>query len=219
MSTQPMLAGLDGAERRRDLSQFYTPAWLASRVWKWSGLDRFSGPLSILEPSCGRGALIAPVFTLPIPCARLTAYDADPRNVEHVERWLQPRPVWPHVEVDIRCGDFLQAVDLPRFDACVMNPPYEGNQDTAFASRALDLSTFVLGIFATRMLHSAGRAEFWAWTDIRRMAVLSDRPRFGGDFSPMTDFVVLDLRRRKSRRKQGEPTTSAVYWWRSTEVV
>jgi Dimethyladenosine transferase (rRNA methylation) len=46
-----------------------------------------------------------------------------------------------------------------------------------------------------------------------RLAILSERPRFGGEHSAKTDFVVLEVTRRTAARKQGEATPAMVEWW------
>jgi hypothetical protein len=70
-----------------------------------------------------------------------------------------------------------------------------------------------VGIFQSRILHSKGRAEFWKLHDITRMAILSSRPRFGGEHSAKTDFLVLEIFRRAAARRQGEATPAHVEWW------
>lgn len=218
MSVQPFMPGFEGeaarvpdAERQKALSQWYTDPELAERTWRWMVRAHSAQRVSVLEPSCGRGALIRPLFTLDVPVRRLVAYDIDSDNAATVAAMLAPTGL----DFEVRALDFLRDIrdDDERFDVCVMNPPYEDNADIAFAERALERCTWVAGIFAARMLFSETRAAFWRWTDIRRAAILSKRPKFGGGFSPMTDFAVLELARRATARKQGEASTTATEWW------
>jgi predicted RNA methylase len=204
MSAAQLLPGMEGEGRRRDLSQFYTPKWLADRVANWA--CRHSVPKWVLEPAAGRGALVAAIKrTAPSVC--VSAWDIDPANCEALAK------VTDRTRDLVWCGDFLLAqYDAPS-DLALMNPPYEDNQDVAFIEHSLEHSARVVGIFQARIVHSAGRSEFWRWTDIQRMAFLSERPHFGGPHSAKTDFVVHELVRRKLARKQGEATPAAVEWW------
>ena len=204
--TQGYLPGVEGAELRRDLSQFYTPRPLADRLAGW-----FPRAQRVLEPAAGRGALIAPMLERSEPPGRVVAYDVDPHNCEAL-RALGP--------VEVRERDFLADDDPGRFDLGLMNPPYESTdtcpngQDVAFALRALQVCHKVGGLFQASMEHSIGRFEsFWKWVDIRRRAVISSRWKFGGAHSPKTNFVALELRLRTVARKQGEPTTLNQEWW------
>jgi predicted RNA methylase len=218
MSVQPHLLGLEthatrvsvpSAERQKALSQWYTDSVLAERVWRWMDVACSPAPMSVLEPSCGLGALIKPLSTLGIPVERLVAYDIDPDNAASTAALLGTAGF----DFEVRARDFLADPNVERFDISVMNPPYEDGLDVAFATRALEHCERVAGIFAARMLFADQRSSFWRWTDIDRLVVLSARPRFGGGFSPMTDFVVLEISRRCTPRKQGEPSTTRVEWW------
>lgn len=199
-----------GAELKRDLSQFFTPSDLAEELWRWSGLARRTQPLRILEPSCGRGALIEPLRRLGVPVASIVAYDADPENVRVTRELLDREGLGDRSTVIL--GDFTTA-DVGRFDAACINTPFENDQDIEFAAKVTKCCTWTFGIFPTRMQHSAGRREFWEWTDVIRERVLCERPRFGGTMQGMTDFVLWELRRRKAKRKPGEPSTVAKEWF------
>ncbi len=210
---QPYLEGIEGAELRRDASQFYSPAWLAELLWRWM-LCRYelagrSEPLRVLEPAAGRGALILPLFTLGIPVAKIVAYDIDTDNVKRLHELLAPTGI----DYEVRARNFLADPEPGRFDISCLNPPFEDNQDIDFASRVLDCCTYAGGIFPARIEHSEGRAAFWRMTNPRRKMVLSKRPQFGGEHSPMTDFVLLDLERRKTVRRPGEASTTAIEWY------
>jgi hypothetical protein len=104
-------------------------------------------------------------------------------------------------------------VEPNRWNSVRDNTPYEDNQDVQFIDHALACSARVVGIFQSRIVHSAGRANFWRWVDIARLAILSKRPHFGGPHSAKTDFCVMELRRRASARRQGEPTAAQLEWW------
>lgn len=201
-----LLPGMEGEARSRELSQFYTPAWLAGRTARWACMHE--RPEWVLEPAAGQGSLVAAIKWV-LPDVRVNAWDIDPENCEVLAK------ITNRTRDIVWCGDFLQA----RYDAdehfglALMNPPYEGNQDVRFIEHAHTVSDRVVGIFQSRIVHSAGRAEFWRHTDITRMAILSDRPHFGGEHSAKTDFVVLELVRRQHARKQGEAKPAAIEWW------
>lgn len=209
MSTQPYMPGFEGEQRRRDLSQFYTPPELAERVWRWMRPAYSPAPLRVLEPSAGRGALISPLFTLSIPVAKLVAYEVDPVNVDALNTLLAPTGL----DFEVRFADFTADAAPGSFDLAVINTPYEDGQDVDFAERCCRVCTWVGGIFPAGILYSDARAAFWRWHDIRRAAYLSKRPHFGGEYSAQTDFCVLDLARRTTARKQGEASTTSTEWW------
>lgn len=208
-----LLPGMEAEQRNPALSQWYTPPGLAVRLRQWMLHSRVERPIRLLEPAAGRGALVAPFLASGQQPVGGAVYDIDPTNVAALHEMMDMLAYRGHQALDVRHRDFLTDAEPGRFDLCVMNPPFEGNQDTAFAAAALECSDRVGGVFAARILHSQERLEFWRWTDIRRLVVLSSRPRFGGEHTPMTDFVLLDLRRRASSRKQGDPSTTNVEWW------
>lgn len=49
--------------------------------------------------------------------------------------------------------------------------------------------------------------------EVKRMAILSSRPQFGGEHSAKTDFLALELVRRAAPRRQCEATPARVEWW------
>lgn len=172
---QPYMPGFESEQRRRDLSQFYTPAPLAARCWAWMQAELDPHRARVLEPSAGRGALINPLRAFPPEwIAQVVAYDVDPGNVEHLATLGASMPF----PVTVRARDFM-ADDMlgERFDAAVMNPPFENGQDVAFIARACGVCTRVVAICQARIVHSAGRAGFWRWHDPLREATLIERRR------------------------------------------
>ncbi len=207
------LPGFEAEQRRRDLSQFFTPPWLAERAWRWV-LRPAARPLRILEPSAGNGALIRPLRTLGVSVHSLVVYEIDPVHVGTLATLVasQGLPAVIHAE------SFLADPAPGRFDACVMNPPYEDDQDTAFLEHALKCCPRVVGILRAGILFGQARHDFWRWHDIRRQANCSARPDFGGADAENSkgakgDYVVLELERRRHARKQGEASTVNVEWW------
>lgn len=218
MSAQSTL--FDAAERKPALSQWYTPPWVADRMVRWVSWTHLVEPLSVLEPSAGDGALIRALARSEAPVGWLTAYEIDASRHEDIEaaanalRKAGVRSGWA-----IHGDDFLAAheSDPDSFHVALMNPPYENNQAVEHATKALDLCECVIGLFPASILHSKGRAEFWRWTDIRRMAALTERPKCGGEYTPQIDFLGLRLTRRKHARLQGDAAEATyIEWWSKT---
>lgn len=210
MTAHPSL--FEDEARDASKSQWLTPVWLADRLAEWV-MTHATRPMSVLEPSAGTGNLIAALARFQLPLSWLAAYEIDSSFADQLQHACDLLSCSHAMSTGPESGDFLAARVTQDFDLCVMNPPYEGNQDVAFVTRALEHCDRVVGIFASRILHSQGRAEFWRWHDVMRMAVLSVRPQFGGDSSPKTDFCALDIRRRLVPRKQGEASCAAIEWW------
>jgi predicted RNA methylase len=198
-----LLPGMQRENRSRDLSQWYTPSKLAARVVEWA---RVHNRDVVCEPSAGRGALVKPL--LERGC-HVDAWEIDPGNAAALGELA-------HAELTVYEADFLASPGWDcsfRYDLALMNPPYEGNQDVCFIALAASRSERIVGLFQSRIVHSKGRAHFWRWHNIDRLAILSERPRFGGEHSAKTDFIVSEITRRAAPRKQGEATPSHVEWW------
>lgn len=112
------------AVNHRQLKQaFYTPSDLAARVVEAAAI----GPgMTVLEPSCGEGSLIAAVLAAE-PDVMVQGYDTDPQALDRIPS--DPR-------VTLECRDFM-AVDRGRFDRVVMNPPFSKGQDVEHVTHAL----------------------------------------------------------------------------------
>lgn len=205
------IKSLTHEEKRDAYSQWYTPRWLAEKVIAWSGIaqlvDVSDERITVIEPSCGTGALID---QLPDD-VRLTAYDIDADNVDLVattaSRGLADDAI-------IECADFL-LVDLEgaRFDFAIVNPPYEEYLDTAFVLRCTEIADRTIAIVRLAFLAGMKRnREVWAHVDVRRMAIVSSRPDFGGELGAKSDYVVLDLARR-SERAESPRSITTIEWW------
>lgn len=203
-----MLPGLDETPRKRELSQFYTPPWLAFRCWQWAFRGDSPRRPSILEPSAGQGALLDPIFRLGIQFKELDAIDIDPDNCAFLRTRLSP-----YENANVICSNFLEETGIGHYNVSVFNPPYEDGKDVAFCEKVCGCTDNAIAILRTVFLNGVRRGEFFRHHDIRRMAILEKRPDFGGDFGAKADFIVLDLRRRKHARKQGEACTSNIEWW------
>lgn len=105
------------------LSQFYTPAKIASKMWGLALKYGFQHGQHVLEPSCGIGRFFP--YTDP---ATITAYEID-EVAATIAKLLHP-------EVSVHNQSFEQVFyegerhspnrfSLPKFDLVIGNPPYE----------------------------------------------------------------------------------------------
>lgn len=177
---------------QREKSQWYTPPKVAARLWTWALAG--GQPGTVLEPSAGMGALIAPVLAAPYACRQVVAVDLDAANVAHVAALRTPGGI----TLTAHCGDFLAgAVGTAQFDLCLMNPPYEAGQAEAFIVHALKVSKRVCGIFKASLLHGKTRhAALWTVARITRMAPLVTRPSFGRTDAATggkTDYMAFEI--------------------------
>lgn len=204
------LPGIDmePAFDRLALSQWHTPADLALRMAKWAGgAIRLS---RILEPSAGGGALVKAAIACDAKAGAITAIELD-------QRWA--RKLGEIEGLDVENRDYLMRPARDhRYDLALMNPPYEQGLDGKFISKAMDESDRVIALIRTVALNGADRhARVW-----RRcmpdgdfamigLAVLPQRPDFGGEHGAMADFCVVKLARRSLRLS--EQVGTHMEWW------
>lgn len=207
MTEQAWLVGMEGEQRRVDLSQWYSPPDLAEWLWGWAqrGLD--GDPASVLEPSAGNGALLRPLLKDADPTLRrCTAVDADPRNVLLLDELAM---LSRDVELDVLQGDFMAMRPTHRHDLCLQNPPYEADQDVDFILRGLVWAPVVVGVYRAAILDGQARFDrLWQHVTVERGARLG-RVQFGGDYTPQGDYVALQLeaggaQRGRSRLEEWE---------------
>lgn len=194
----------EGIEQKASESQWYTRPKLACRIAQWV-LRNNPGIRKVLEPSAGEGALIKPFLDLSDQI-RVYAVELDPINVEKL-RTLGDR-------VTVIDGNFLN-IWVPRADIAVMNPPYEHDQDVRFIMRALEFTDRVVALLRGVVHHGLNRWNLlWRYVDIVREANFIERPKFGGSFTPMQDYVLLELVKRKCPRERGESMPGPnIEWW------
>lgn len=194
----PGPAGQDAA-----LSQWFTPEWLAQYIGRWCATVPLEG-FTILEPSAGGGALIAPLVEAG---ADIVAVEIVPELCAGMRRRFAGQ------KVEVVQGDFPSLRTLPRkVNAAVMNPPYEDRQLTAHIVHALHFAQQVVALVPLSFLATWERFEaVWSKHQLLRVAILVDRVKFDGpgDNSPMRDYCVLDIHR-------GHPVFPCpvrVEWW------
>lgn len=107
-------------DRKQEFGFFETPPALAARVVE---MAKIRPGMKVLEPSCGRGALLREVLAQQ-PAARIYGVEILPENVR-ASRALG-------VEVDQ--ADFM-SVEAP-CERVVMNPPFSRQQDVDHVTRA-----------------------------------------------------------------------------------
>lgn len=211
---------IEGTNRDVGLSQFFTPPELAAKVVEWAvnhhwpdGSARAEGPrgpLRVLEPSAGNGALVRPLVAAG---AEVLAVELDMRYHAELEQFgCAVSSGMSFLGLDTIDTDVL--VGISEFDLCVMNPPYENGLDVAFILHALRFAPRVVGIFTDRILFGVERKE-GLWSQVRptRIAFQSRRPFKGAQ----TDYVVAELVKRESWELEREPQTWGadvrLEWW------
>lgn len=98
---------------------FYTPPELAASLVALAGVD---STMTVLEPSCGHGAIVREIVGRGPKL--LLAGDIDAEAVNHVRE--------TYASVKVFWGDFLfldPKINLPLVDAVIMNPPFSDSQD------------------------------------------------------------------------------------------
>lgn len=109
----------------------YTPKemadYVATEMLKYRRTE-FEDEISILDPAVGRGELLIAMINavadqeLPI---HAVGYETDEDVGKNTEALL--KELYPNAEIEIRIGDFLEAVEqgtAEKFDLVIANPPY-----------------------------------------------------------------------------------------------
>jgi predicted RNA methylase len=175
------------------LSQFDTPRQLADRIVEWAGVEK---GMRVLEPSAGLGSLA------------LAAQEkhAEVRCIE----WAKARAVYLQRQgLTVTQANFLEVPASRGFDLVLINPPYEAGADSEHVEHALRFAPRLVGLLDIGILAGVeNHRRLWARHGIRRMAVLSRRPKFSGlKGSGSFDSVVVEV-------ISGQPQLScALEWW------
>lgn len=199
------LPGMENERRKVELSQWYTPPALAKRIAEFA-CQAYVGlsprMLHVLEPSCGRGALIDAMLATE-RVNFLQAVDIDPDNaVMCRERY----GCVTHVFTD--CEDFLEWNQGTNYDLAVMNPPFEDGATEAHVMHALKFAERVVCHCPLTTLAGVERGEsLWPNVQLHRLAICSSRPKYGTK-GGMTDMCTIDV-----SRKEGWHGQTQVEWW------
>ncbi len=182
MHQQPL--GDFAPELLPELSQYHTPQRLAERMVEWA-MPVSQHLFRVLEPSAGGGNIVRELVRVG---SRVTAFEVDPRWVRVLQEQFDETDA-----VTVREADFLRA-GVFHHDLAVMNPPLDQGEGLLHVKHALGMVPRVVTLLRSMDLHGGHRFEdFWHDHDLTRLAILSKRPRFGGDHSAKSDFVVADI--------------------------
>ncbi|UJR81464.1 hypothetical protein [Sandaracinus amylolyticus] len=207
-------------ERRSELDQYFTEAWIARRAARWIPRGAV-----VLEPSCGSGNLVEGLVLAGHPIENVLAFELDPAWAAHA------RTRFPGLLVNE--GDFLKlttGADVPNtVAASLQNPPYGNDLDLRFVERTLAMldrtaPACVVAILKTDFEYSDGRAPFWRErARVRRRAMLVERPRFGAHVDGKKqggaerNYVVLEIVPRTAPRAPGAAEVVIEERWSRTD--
>lgn len=193
------------------LSQWYTPPELAERIVRWAyhpdahEIDNLDTDFCVLEPSCGRGAIIHALTGYRVG---IVGVDIDKANVEHC------REEFPGAFIH---GDFLKfsKVDLA-IRLAIMNPPFEGGATEAHVLHALKFADRVVCHCPLTTLAGQDRREgLWSVAYLKRLVIHASRPKYSGNKNGgMTDMCTIDVVRRPELHPvEVSASGVSVEWW------
>jgi predicted RNA methylase len=188
------------------LSQWFTPDWISRRLATW-----VHPGMRVLEPACGAGNLIRPLLAGGHAPERITAVELDEAWADHC------RIRFRHL-VTVNHGNFL-AQEWGRFDAVLMNPPFEGGLHAQFLDHALDHAPVVLALMPVAIEFGEERDRtFWALKGrVTRRARLPERVKYGGKSQASFETVAIRVERRSGPRTPGELCAVLEEVWREGE--
>lgn len=200
------LPGMESERRKPELSQWYTPNDLAEYIADFA-LEHFDAVLAattmrVLEPSAGRGAL---AVKLRERVRRVTCCEVDVGNADYLMN--QGFGTWRR--------DFLE-LEPSAFDLVVMNPPFEGGQTERHILHALKFAPRVVCHCPLSTLAGQKRKKgLWSEAYLKRVAICSERPRYGGEGGGKTDMCTVEVTRRFENVRQDDvrATGVTVEWW------
>jgi len=159
-------------ERRVKLSQWFTDAQTAEQIALFA---RLQGVKSILEPSCGDGALLNAILQHCDADCRVEGIEIDELLATQTASRFEGR-------VKVYSEDFL-ALQPPkqRFELAVMNPPFEHGKTELHILQALEWAERVVCHGPLGTLEGVDRLEeLWGSASLTRLAVCSRRRRYSG---------------------------------------
>ncbi len=177
----------------RSKGQWHTPRTIAHKM------AQLVRGRSVLEPSAGGGNLVEPVLHV---ATNVVAIEIDPKWCEVLRNRFDRFPV------QVIAADFLDIdpVAYGPFDCAVMNPPLGAGEGPHHVVRALELAPQVISVLRAGDLHTRDAYKtLWSRCDLAFLANLIARGGFQG---ALTDFVVVDVRRRGTLE-----TRPTVEWW------
>jgi predicted RNA methylase len=125
---EPVLLTGEVTSKKQEFGAFFTPTDLAKQVVELAGFDR---DYDTLEPSAGRGALVAEVLKVG---GMVECFEIQPGYVEYLRSQFE-------IQAAVTCADFLTVEPEPRFERVVMNPPFAGQADIDHVLHAFQFLT------------------------------------------------------------------------------
>jgi len=122
------------SNRRVEFGDFQTPPDLANRICRFL-FEQGVKPSSIVEPTCGKGNLLAAALGQFPSAVRAVGVDINPEHVEHARGKLATRPYAAQVQVlqgdffDVNWKEILD--DLPDPILVIGNPPWVTSAELA----------------------------------------------------------------------------------------
>lgn len=114
----------------------YTPAsmadYVAAEMLKYWSVSDTQDSIAILDPAVGEGALLNAMLSKISNLGEkiiAVGYETDKNVAEKTQRYLEDK--YPSAYIDIRCADFLDAVEsgnIETYDLIIANPPYVRTQ-------------------------------------------------------------------------------------------
>lgn len=116
-------------DKKVELQQFFTPPAVAKVAVDRLMKGRTTKGITVMEPSCGSGNMLAALFEYDINPALVNAVEID----EPLAKAVQAKYPTMHVVN----GDFLKLTKVASQDLVIMNPPFTNQQDIMHVTRAL----------------------------------------------------------------------------------
>ncbi len=180
---------------------YYTPRRLAAKTIDTLEFDRDKEYYTILEPSAGRGSYIGAVkkrFKKPI--------------IHGVEKYKDNAHFLKELELkrtQIFHTDFLTMQPAPVFDFVLGNPPYSFAQEFIEHSLLFLKDGGFLGfLLRLNFLGSQKRIPFWKVNPCYKISALSERPKFVGTGSDMTEYAFFQWKKGWT----GQTTLEVIQW-------
>lgn len=193
------------------LSQWHTPAWIARNLAHWVQQPR----VRILEPACGSGNLVEPLYRRGHKPSLITCVELDPAWADFARARFEN-------DIAVHHDNFLDLSPrtLGMFDVVLMNPPFEDGLHIAFLEHALKFAPRVVGIFPVAVQFGEERdRDVWAHkARVSRRAILPVRVKYGGSSQASFETVALEVVARERSRRPGEVLTISEEVWREGEA-
>lgn len=185
-------------DKKRELSQWYTPQPVANKLAEWALYEKYETKV-VLEPCAGTGNIVRALSQFDI---NVLAVEYDLENIPHLKDIDNRVMVMP--------GDFLD-MSLPPTDLTVMNPPYEHGQDVDFILKAFQSSKCVVSILRAVAFNSKKRWDrLWRFVDVHRVVHFVDRVFKGAK----QDYAIVEMTVRTTPRRRGEKVSvESIEWW------